>query len=137
MKKRIIMGLAMLILSLGCRVENYSDGFRVGTIQKFSRKGIFWKTWEGELVQSGFRTKTSSKTDSNGRVATESSLTNIWEFSLDAWADPIHQQKMADQIAEAMANGYVVRLQYTEVAFCFCPSRSVTEYHITSVKKQE
>ncbi len=29
----------------------YSDGYRAGTLQKFSRKGWVCKTWEGELMQ--------------------------------------------------------------------------------------
>ena len=32
----------------------YSDGTRVGTLQKFSRKGNIFKTYEGELLQEGF-----------------------------------------------------------------------------------
>lgn len=31
-----------------------SDGYRVGRLIKFSRKGIVFKTYEGELVQEGF-----------------------------------------------------------------------------------
>ena len=30
---------------------SYSDGFRAGVLQKFSRKGWVCKTWEGELAQ--------------------------------------------------------------------------------------
>jgi hypothetical protein len=30
----------------------YSDGYRAGLLQKFSRKGILFKTYEGELVLS-------------------------------------------------------------------------------------
>ena len=31
---------------------SYSDGYRAGVLQKFSRKGWVCKTWEGELAQS-------------------------------------------------------------------------------------
>jgi hypothetical protein len=31
----------------GCG-EGYSDGDRVATVVKFSRKGVIWKSWEGE-----------------------------------------------------------------------------------------
>ncbi len=30
----------------------YSDGYRAGLLQKFSRKGTFFKTYEGELILS-------------------------------------------------------------------------------------
>ena len=29
---------------------NYSEGERAGFVQKFSKKGWLWKTWEGELA---------------------------------------------------------------------------------------
>jgi hypothetical protein len=32
----------------------YSDGYREGVLQKFSRKGNVFKTHEGELIQLGF-----------------------------------------------------------------------------------
>ena len=31
---------------------SYSDGYRAGILQKFSKKGWVCKTWEGELAQS-------------------------------------------------------------------------------------
>ena len=31
-----------------------SDGTREGMVQKFSRKGNVFKTWEGEMLQQGF-----------------------------------------------------------------------------------
>jgi len=34
-----------------------SDGTREGMVQKFSRKGNVFKTWEGEMVQQGFGTR--------------------------------------------------------------------------------
>lgn len=32
----------------------YSEGSRVGVLQKFSRKGNLFKTYEGEMIQLGF-----------------------------------------------------------------------------------
>ena len=32
---------------------NYSDGQRTGDIYKFSNKGVFWKSWEGEMYLGG------------------------------------------------------------------------------------
>ena len=31
----------------------YSDGERTGEIFKFSQKGLFWKSWEGEMYMGG------------------------------------------------------------------------------------
>jgi hypothetical protein len=46
------IGLAGLFLFSGCS-HNYSDGYRVGYVRKFSRKGLIWKSWEGELLLGG------------------------------------------------------------------------------------
>lgn len=37
----------------------YGEGYRSGYCQKFSRKGNIFKTYEGELVQEGFKSKAS------------------------------------------------------------------------------
>lgn len=34
---------------------NYSDGYRAGLLQKFSRKGNVFKTYEGEMILSSVR----------------------------------------------------------------------------------
>ena len=33
----------------------YSDGYRAGLLQKFSRKGMIFKTYEGEMILSSIR----------------------------------------------------------------------------------
>ena len=32
----------------------YSEGYRAGLLQKFSKKGVFFKTYEGEMILSSF-----------------------------------------------------------------------------------
>lgn len=55
---------------------NYSDGFRVGAIQKTSTKGLLWcKSTEGELVLDSFRGRQMSQ-DSPYR------MDNLWAFSV-------------------------------------------------------
>ena len=51
-----------------------SDGKRIGTITKFSYKGVFVKSYEGELNMGGVR----NHTDSEGH---SSMVANVWEFS--------------------------------------------------------
>jgi hypothetical protein len=46
----------------GLNIE-YSEGSRSGVVQKLSRKGVIWKTWEGEL-NLGYN---DSRRDSEGR----------------------------------------------------------------------
>lgn len=33
----------------------YSTGERTGVVTKLSKKGIIWKSWEGELLQAGLK----------------------------------------------------------------------------------
>jgi hypothetical protein len=50
--------LAILIFTTGYiywyYYNPYSDGSREGVLQKFSRKGNLFKTYEGEMIQLGF-----------------------------------------------------------------------------------
>ena len=43
----------------------YSSGTRVGILYKFSKKGTFFKTFEGEMVLPGVRTKNNAGISSN------------------------------------------------------------------------
>jgi len=77
----------------------YSDGVRVGTIQKFSKKGTLVKSWEGELVQEGERIKGSAGNIRGG---------NIWKFSVDS-------PDVAKIIDEVTMTGGTVALHYCQV----------------------
>lgn len=70
--KKTLFALAA-VLSLAACVPNYSEGFREGVIQQASQKGLFYKSFEGELVLKGL----TSKTRTNGT----SKFTNVWAFS--------------------------------------------------------
>ena len=59
MRKTIFLVVILLLIFIGGYVYwNFynpkSDGTREGMVQKFSRKGNVFKTWEGEMVQQGF-----------------------------------------------------------------------------------
>jgi len=71
----------------------YSEGSREGVLQKFSRKGNIFKTYEGEMIQLGF----------GQRGAAINS--QYYYFSVD---DP--------QIADSLENclGKIVRLHYIQ-----------------------
>ena len=77
--KKIELGIELIVytivaVSLGALVAiaiqccgglniEYSEGSRSGVIQKLSKKGVIWKTWEGEL-NLGYN---DSRSDSDGR----------------------------------------------------------------------
>jgi hypothetical protein len=62
------------IIGISANIIGKSDGKRVGTITKFSHKGLFVKSYEGELNLGGVR----NHSDSEGR---QSVVANVWEFS--------------------------------------------------------
>jgi len=85
-------------LAAGC----YSEGIRKGDIQKFSVKGVFTKSWEGEMVQEGIRTKQTTSGSAG--------LTNIWKFSV---TDPA----VATKINDAIFAGGPVTVKYCQSLF--------------------
>jgi len=70
MKKFIIYLSLILIVTVGLSVYwkycfDYSEGYRAGLLQKFSRKGNIFKTYEGELILS------SVQSNANVTIASE------------------------------------------------------------------
>ncbi|TQK10212.1 hypothetical protein [Herbaspirillum sp. SJZ107] len=105
MKKSLLIK-AMLAVALASSAAAqagncYSEGVRVGVIQKFSQKGIVNKSWEGEMVQEGERVKAKG----NG-----AGVTNIWKFSV---LDPA----IARQLDDAVMSGGAVAVRYCQVQF--------------------
>ncbi len=92
---------------------NYSNGDRVGYVTKFSKRGVIFKTEEGDLAlalgnnQSGIGV-------------------NTWSFS-------VKDDNIAHQVEEAMENGRRVKLTYeqklTQVFW-----RGDTDYFVTKVE---
>lgn len=100
MKKLLIVAIATLYTSF-VQADCFSDGIRVGTVQKFSKKGTFNKSWEGELVMDGLKARAA------GNGAT---VTNVWKFSA---TDPA----VASQIEDAIMAGKEVSLKYCQMRF--------------------
>jgi len=79
---------------------SYGDGYRVGTILKLARKGVIFKTWEGELSQ-GFL---ESAPDVSAGVGTR-----IWYFTVDRGDDEVIRQ-----LDHAIEQNKKVKLYYEE-----------------------
>lgn len=63
MRRIIFFSILIIILSVigysyWFYYNPYSDGYRQGVLQKFSRKGNVFKTYEGEVIQLGFGQRT-------------------------------------------------------------------------------
>lgn len=81
MKKVLIWTAAILFLLLSFRIywkyyNIYSEGNRSGILQKFSKKGDIFKTYEGELVMS------SITSNINATIASEKFFFSVKEDSI-------------------------------------------------------
>jgi hypothetical protein len=91
---------ALCIKCVGGLNIEFSEGSRSGVIQKLSKKGMIWKTWEGEL-NLGY---TEASTDSNGH---QNIRPAIFHFSVSSdW--------MAEKLKEAEIDGKRVTLDYKQ-----------------------
>lgn len=92
-----LLALSVALLLSGC--YEYSEGDRVGVVQKFSHKGIFNTTWEGEAAQEGFRSRSNSQGGASN--------TNVFAFTVE---DPA----LVTKVQQAMSSGKPHKLTYTQ-----------------------
>lgn len=92
----------------------YSDGYRAGTLIKFSRKGYVFKTYEGEINQGGI-----TQTIPGGAMVNQ-----IWAFS-------VKDKETARQLEKM--EGKVVRLHYKQYQKMF-PWEGDTNYLVDGVE---
>jgi hypothetical protein len=117
-KKYLYFLLAFFILIVGLYVYwsfffTYSDGYRAGMLQKFSRKGSIFKTYEGEMILS------SVQSNKNVALASEKFLFSVADHDV-----AIQLEKM---------QGKAVVVHYTEKNNTL-PWRGETVFIVSSVK---
>lgn len=116
-----ILGI-VLILSIGwitfLYYGTYSEGVRAGTVIKLSRKGVVFKTWEGQLNIRSF-----------GAVSSDNSLSEVFEFSIES-----DQEAIIKSLQEVSLSGERVNLHYIE-RYRTLPWRGSTKYFITRVER--
>jgi len=66
----------------------YSEGYRAGLLQKFSRKGVIFKTYEGEMILS------SVSSSANVAIASEKFLFSVINKSLVRQLDTIQGENV-------------------------------------------
>jgi hypothetical protein len=115
-------GAAVLILLLcggcvGLGNFEYSDGHRDGYVQKMSKKGVVWKTWEGELAMPGFAGSKKQGQPDGG---------NVWAFSVE-------NDDVAAELDKLEASQFV-RLHYKEHLWAL-PWRGSTGYYVYKVER--
>lgn len=102
---KTIRTLSILITSVALSVtsvhaECYSDGVRVGVVQKLSAKGMVTKSWEGELVMEGEKIKGNANGIKGG---------NVWAFS-------VVDAAVAKVIDESTMTGAPIALRYCQAS---------------------
>lgn len=119
----VIIGLLCVILSIGCKACGglnlpYSEGTRSGVVQKISKKGLIWSTWDGEL-NLGYNRSVS--TDAGSQI-----VPAIWQFSVSS-------DMIAERIQEAERSGQRVTLGYRQF-FLHGWDKGATSYDVNTVQ---
>jgi|SRR3989338_500614 len=107
---------------VGCQ-NNYicSEGSRVGQINKFSKKGVIWKTYEGTLALQGLSNQGA----------------NLWDFSIDRQArQGENVEKLAEDVQKYLDSQELVKVTYKE-PWATWPWRSDTDYLIQKIEAAE
>lgn len=117
MKIKISLILVIFTILFSACSENYSNGERIGLITQFSRTGIVWKSWEGQLhvTQTGMN-----------------STMKDFDFSIDN----DHQvDSIVNEIDSAAQHGWKVKLTYHETqGWNWFNNRGETDHFITAVE---
>lgn len=124
-KKSNIISWIIAILVVGVGIFGYvkfyfvfGDGVRAGELNQFTLKGYVFKTYEGRLIQAGF------KGGANAAVADKSNFGSyVFEFSCDTPA-------VADSLMRC--SGKVVELHYKEYLGAL-PWRGMQKYVVDKI----
>ena len=122
MKKVLIYAMVGFVLVMALfytvvRYTSFSEGYRAGVIMKMSRKGVFFKTFEGQMNMGGVQS------------GADGDLSTVWNFSVNR-----NDQEVLDGIEKAVDNGDRVKLYYEE-KYMQLDMFGDTEYFITKVER--
>jgi hypothetical protein len=117
-KKYLYLALTFIILIIGIWIYwsyffTYSDGYRAGLLQKFSRKGNIFKTYEGEMILS------SVQSNNNVALASEKFIFSVSDKNIALQLDSLQ--------------GKNIVVHYTEKNNTL-PWRGETKYIVSSAK---
>lgn len=117
----IFFVLAVLVIVGGTfsflYMADYSDGHRTGKVIKLSRRGVLFKTYEGQLNVEGISSLNSGQGPSS-----------VWEFSVET-----NRTDVIQQIEKAMDGNKRVKIYYDEKFYQFF-WRGDTKYLVTKVE---
>jgi hypothetical protein len=118
MRKYLVRIIIVVILLSGMITYwkysfTYSDGYRAGLLQKFSRKGALFKTYEGEMILS------SIQSNANVTLASEKFLFSVID------------KNIATQLDRLQGESIVVHYEQKNSTL---PWRGESEYIVDSVR---
>jgi len=120
-KKMIVIAILVLVVALLAVIWwryyfVFGEGVKAGNLNFIVKKGMMFKTWEGRLIQSGFRTPTPGGMQSN-------------EFDFSVASDSVARKL-------ERAGGMFVELHYKEYLHPL-PWRGMSRYMVTEVVGME
>ena len=122
--KRILLWVVAPITLIGLisilflYYASYSEGVRAGTVIKLSKKGVVFKTWEGQLSLNSF-----------GAVKSDNQLSEVFEFSVEKGQDSLYHK-----LEEVSLSGERINLYYVE-RYAVLPWRGSTKYFVEKVER--
>lgn len=96
----------------------YDEGIRAGTVLRLSRKGVIWKTYEGQLSLASF-----------GALKGTNPLAETFDFSVEPGNDSI--ARLLESVA---LSGERVNLRYIK-RYVSVPWRGKTKYFVRGVER--
>jgi hypothetical protein len=110
----VVIALVVLVLTN----YNYSEGTRAGFVIKVSKKGMIFKTWEGQLNLQSF-----------GAAHRYDSFVEVFDFSI-----PKGDTALYRQLREVSLTGERINMDYTEKLIKL-PWNGDTKYFITKIDR--
>ncbi len=124
--KKIFRRILLLLLVAGIAVLAigyfgvYDEGVRAGIVLRLSKKGMIFKTYEGQLNLQTF-----------GALKGTSPIAESFDFSVDGG-----DQELIDKLEAVALSGERVNLHYVKKYWIF-PWRGDTKYFATEVERLE
>lgn len=109
--------ILLIMAKTGGVYKGYSDGERTGVITKISKKGLIFKSWEGDMLVGGMAT------NSDGTM-----VPATWQFSFPADAAG---DALAAEISAKSAGATKVTIHYNQ--WWIKPIRLSTDYQADKI----
>jgi len=114
----LIAGAVLITIFLFLSFGTYSEGTRAGQVIKVSKKGVLFKTWEGQLNMQSF-----------GAIKSDNSLAEVFTFSIEKGNDSIYEA-----LQNVSLTGERVNLHY-EQKYAALPWKGDSKFFIVKIDR--